>query len=120
MHLIAGLCMTVVFQLAHVVEGPQHHAPPKNGNLENTWAIHQLRSTANFAANNAFITWYVGGLNFQIEHHLFPNICHVHYKKIAGIVKQTANECGLPYYEHPTFAQALASHLATLKKLGQA
>jgi len=118
MHMVAGLLITVIFQLAHVVEGPQHFTPERTGTMENTWAIHQLKTTANFCRNNRLITWFVGGLNFQIEHHLFPHICHVHYKKISEIVKKTAQECNLSYFEHPTFGKAVASHLKVLKMLG--
>lgn len=119
MHMLAGLYITIVFQLAHVVEGPNHHAPPEDGNMEDTWAIHQLKSTANFACNNRLVTWLVGGLNFQIEHHLFPNISHVHYRNIAKIVKKTAKEFNLPYYEHEKFRGAVRSHLKVLKLLGK-
>ena len=118
MHMLAGLLITVIFQLAHVVEGPEHFAPERLGTMENTWAIHQLKTTANFCRSNRFITWFVGGLNFQIEHHLFPHICHVHYKKISEIVKKTAQECNLSYFEYPTFGKAVASHLRVLKTLG--
>lgn len=117
--LISGFVTTVIFQLAHVVEGPTHHLPAECGTMENTWAIHQLNTTANFARKNPLISWYVGGLNFQVEHHLFPNICHVHYKKISEIVKATAQEFNLPYHEYPTLLSALGSHLRTLKKFGQ-
>jgi linoleoyl-CoA desaturase len=120
MHFVAGLYITIVFQLAHVVEGPEHFkASQDEGNLENTWAIHQLKTTANFAPTNKLITWLVGGLNFQVEHHLFPNICHVHYKNLYKIVQQTAEECGLPYHIYPHFRQAVASHFRSLKALGQ-
>lgn len=118
MHMVSGLLITVVFQLAHVVQGPSHFKPEPTGTMENTWAVHQLNSTANFAPNNPLITWFVGGLNFQIEHHLFPHICHIHYNKIASIVKQTANEFDIPYYEYPKFWQAVGSHLQTLKQFG--
>ena len=117
--MIAGLLITTIFQLAHVVEGPEHHEPHPTGTMENTWAIHQLRTTANFSKNNPLISWYVGGLNYQIEHHLFPHICHVHYRKISEIVKATAKEFDLPYYEYPRFFGAVASHLRVLKAFGQ-
>ncbi len=118
MHMLAGLYITIVFQLAHVVEGPDHHEPPSDGIMQDTWAIHQLKSTANFACKNRLVTWLVGGLNFQIEHHLFPNISHVHYVNIAKIVKKTASEFNLPYYEHERFRGAVKSHLRVLKMLG--
>ena len=119
MHLVCGLFITVIFQLAHVVEGPSHHEPDPSGKMDNTWAIHQLETTANFAHRNRVLSWFIGGLNYQIEHHLFPNICHIHYKKISEIVKRTAGEFSLPYYDHPTVLKALASHLRVLKQFGQ-
>ena len=120
MHLIAGVILSTVFQLAHIVEGAHQPMPNAVGNIENAWAIHQLETTANFARNSRLLNWYIGGLNFQIEHHLFPNICHVHYRKISGIVEQTAADFDLPYNLKPTFKHALQSHVRMLKTLGQA
>lgn len=117
--LTAGLIMATVFQLAHVVEGAEFPESDTDGNLENTWAIHQLLTTANFGRRSKILAWYIGGLNFQIEHHLFPNICHVHYPKIAPIVEQTAKEYGIPYNEKKTFLHALNSHIVMLKHLGK-
>ena len=119
MHFVAGLILSTIFQLAHVVEDTVHPKESEEGVIENNWAIHQLQTTANFARHNSVLSWYVGGLNFQIEHHLFHNICHVHYKKIAPIVKQTAEEYGITYNEYRSFWQALGSHLKMLKKIGE-
>lgn len=119
MHMVAGLLITTIFQLAHVVEGPEHFSAPDDGKMESTWFIHQLKTTANFAPKNRLITWFVGGLNFQIEHHLFPKISHIHYRNIAKIVKKTAKEFDLPYHEYSKFGVALKSHLRFLKMLGQ-
>ena len=116
---IGGFIMAIVFQMAHVVEGVEQPLPTSEGNIENEWAIHQLQTTANFARDNPFINWFVGGLNFQIEHHLFPNICHIHYRKISYIVERTAREYGLPYHMKPSFVSALASHTRMLKVLGR-
>ena len=118
LHMVSGLVITFVFQLAHVVEGPEHTEIPHDGKMDNTWAIHQLRSTANFACNNKLVTFLVGGLNFQIEHHLFPTISHVHYTDISKIIKKTASEFNLPYYEFPKVHEAVASHMKILKMLG--
>ncbi len=118
MHFIAGLILTVVFQLAHTVEGTDHPIPNESGTIENDWAIHQINTTVNFSPNNKLISWYVGGLNYQIEHHLFPRICHVHYPQIAKIVKATATEYGVEYMENETFMKALQSHVNTLKRFG--
>ncbi|MDP2385810.1 MAG: acyl-CoA desaturase [Bacteroidota bacterium] len=119
MHFIAGVLLTVVFQLAHSVEGTTYPVPDDTGNIENNWAVHQMNTTVNFARHNKAISWYVGGLNFQVEHHLFPTICHVHYPAVAKIVKATAEEFGVPYLENKTLADALRSHLQTLKNLGR-
>jgi linoleoyl-CoA desaturase len=118
MHYIAGFILAIIFQPAHVIEGTEYPLPDDTNTLENNWAVHQLLTTTNFGNNSRWFSWYVGGLNFQIEHHLFPNICHVHYRKIAEIVKETAGEFGLPYKSSPTFLQALASHTRLLKQLG--
>ena len=119
MHFAAAIVLTVVFQLAHTVEGTSHPRPNESGAIENDWAIHQMNTTVNFSRKSKWISWYVGGLNFQVEHHLFPHICHVHYPKIAPIVKQTAEEFGIPYMENETFIQALQSHIATLQRFGK-
>ncbi|GHA53861.1 fatty acid desaturase family protein [Pontibacter akesuensis] len=119
MHFVAGIILTVVFQLAHTVEGTSHPRPDEHGNIENDWAIHQLNTTVNFSRNNKWISWYVGGLNFQIEHHLFPRVCHVHYPAISSIVRETAAEYGIPYMENETFGQAVNSHIATLRRFGR-
>lgn len=118
MHAVSGLILGVVFQLAHAVEGAEHPRPDEEGKVNEAWAVHQMKTTANFCRHNRFINWFVGGLNFQIEHHLFPMVCHVHYPKIAPIVKQTAEEYGIPYMEHRTLDAALRSHIATLKRFG--
>jgi linoleoyl-CoA desaturase len=119
MHLVAGLILGVVFQLAHVVEMTAHPVPDSCGHMEHTWAIHEMHTTANFATNNRLLTWYVGGLNHQIEHHLFPKTCSVHYPAIARIVREVAAKHGVPYYENRTFLGAVASHLRTLKAHGR-
>lgn len=119
MHYTAGLILSIVFQLAHIVEDTETPLPDDKGNMENTWAMHQLFTTANFAPKNKLVSWFVGGLNYQIEHHIFPHISHVHYPKISTIVKQTAKEFGLPYNEYPNTRKAIASHFRMLKQLGQ-
>lgn len=119
MHYIAGFILAIIFQPAHVIEGTEFPLPDESNHLENNWAIHQLLTTTNFGNRSRWFSWYVGGLNFQIEHHLFPNVCHVHYRKISGIVKETAAEFGLPYKSAKTFMGALAGHGRLLRQLGQ-
>ena len=118
MHFVSGVILTVTFQLAHTVEGTSHPLPNEHGVIENDWAIHQIETTVNFSRGNWLVTWYVGGLNYQIEHHLFPKICHVHYPAIAPIVKATCAEYGINYMEHPSLAEAIRSHFRTLERFG--
>ncbi|GAA4838518.1 acyl-CoA desaturase [Algivirga pacifica] len=119
MHAVCGLSLALIFQCAHVIEETSFFDAEENGgSMENNFAIHQLKSTANFAHGSRAFSWFIGGLNYQIEHHLFPNICHVHYRQISGIVKETAEEYGIPYVAHKTFAGALRSHFGMLYSLG--
>lgn len=118
MHYIAGFLLAIIFQPAHVIEGTEFPLPDSNNMLENNWAVHQLHTTTNFGNGSRWFSWYVGGLNFQVEHHLFPNVCHVHYRSISPIVKNTAAEFGLPYKSTSTFLQALIKHARLLKQLG--
>jgi linoleoyl-CoA desaturase len=118
MHFAEGLVLGLVFQLAHVVEGTDFPYVNEEGNIEEAWAVHQMRTTANFARKSWLANFICGGLNMQIEHHLFPRVCHVHYGKISEIVKSTAEEFNVPYIENRTFIDALKSHYKMLKKFG--
>jgi linoleoyl-CoA desaturase len=118
MNYIAGLTLSCIFQPAHVVPTSDFPMPDESGNIKADWAVNQLYNTANFAPKARFFSWYVGGLNFQVEHHLFPNICHIHYKKISSIVRETALEYNLPYHSYKTFYKALAEHTKMLYRLG--
>jgi linoleoyl-CoA desaturase len=120
MHMMAGFIFALVFQLAHIVEGVNQPTANELNVAENEWAVHQLMTTANFAPKNKLLNWFVGGLNFQVEHHLFPNICHLHYPQISKIVEATANKYGIPYLSNPTLFGAIKSHLIRLKELGRA
>jgi linoleoyl-CoA desaturase len=119
MHYIAGFVLAIIFQPAHVIDGTEYPLPDEKGNLENNWAIHQLHTTTNFGRKHRAFSWFVGGLNYQVEHHLFPNICHVHYRAIAPIVESTAKEFGLPYKSKETFLEAVIAHAQIMKKLGK-
>ena len=119
MHYTAGLILSIVFQLAHITHETTNPHPADTGEMEHTWAVHQLYTTVNFAPKNWFINWYTGGLNHQVEHHLFPHISHVHYGKIAKFVKESAAECDLPYFEYETMTGAVIAHFKHLKNLGK-
>ncbi len=118
--LVAGFILSIVFQLAHIVEQTGFPLVNSNtGKMEDEWAIHQLKTTANFATRNKLISWWMGGLNFQIEHHLFPRISHVHYPAISKIIKKACEEFGLPYLEYPKMRLAVVSHVSYLKQLSR-
>ncbi|MGB5384048.1 MAG: acyl-CoA desaturase [Lutimonas sp.] len=118
MHYTAGMILSVIFQLAHVMPNTEMPLPDENGNMEHTWAIHQLFTTSNFAINNKLVNFYTGGLNHQVEHHIFPHISHIHYKKISEIVRNTAKEFNLPYNEYRTMVEAFVQHFKQLNYLG--
>ncbi len=119
LHYVAGFILAIIFQPAHVMEETEFPLPNEDGSLENHWAEHQLRTTMNFATGDPVFSWLVGGLNHQVEHHLFPTICHVHYPKISKIVEKTAREFNLPYKAQKTFMGALWKHEVMLWKLGR-
>lgn len=120
MHSVASAIMSTVFQMAHVVSEVEQPLPDENGIIHNEKFVHQLNTTSDFGVTNPLLTWYIGGLDYQVEHHLFTNICHIHYPAIAPIVQKTAEEYGMPYHRQKSFFTALSSHLHMLKELGRA
>lgn len=120
MHLVAGAILASVFALGHFLDETAIVRSDAAGRIDDDWADHQLRTSANFSTGSALFYWTVGGLNFQIEHHLLPSVCHVHYKELAPIVRRTAAEYGLPYHDHPTVWRALGSHVRFLRRYGSA
>lgn len=120
MHVVEGLTLAIVFQLAHVVEHTEFEVVTDDPKvIETEWAVHQVKTTANFANNNKIISWLVGGLNFQIEHHLFPRVSHVHYPALSKIVKRVCEIHGMPYHQYPTMSSAVASHFRFMRQLGR-
>ncbi len=118
MFLVTGLTLSLIFQTAHLV--PELDIiETENPEIDENWLVHQLQTTTNYCTENKFFSWYFGCLNFQVEHHLFPNICHVHYPKISKIVKSTAEEFGLPYHCQTTFSNAVYKHFKLLWLLGR-
>lgn len=121
MHFALGFTLSIVFQLAHVVEETEFTFVDASDfkHIENEWAIHQIKTTANFAPKSQIINWYVGGLNFQIEHHLFPRISHVHYPAISKIVAAKCEEFGIDYHSIPKMSTAINSHFRFIKTMGK-
>jgi len=116
---VCGFTLSIVFQLAHVV-GETSFPIPQESKIQSEWAVHQISSTSNFATRSRLAYFFLGGLNFQVEHHLFPGISHIHYPKINQFVQETCREFGVSYLEHSTMLRAFVSHLSHLKKLGTA
>lgn len=115
----AGLILGVVFQLAHVVEHTDFPEPTADGAMPDDWMVHELRTTSNFGRASAILRWYVGGLNFQVEHHLFPKVCSRHYPALAPMVEEAAQQHGLPYHQHATFWGAVGSHYRMLRRFSR-
>jgi linoleoyl-CoA desaturase len=121
---VSGVVLSIVFQLAHCVEGAEFPQPVEQGEgerskMETEWAIHQVQTTVNFSRRNPVLCWFLGGLNFQIEHHLFHKISHVHYPAISKVVEETCREYGVKYKAHETFFSAVRSHYRWLKEMGR-
>lgn len=120
LNVVTGIMISYVFQLAHTVEGPEFEVVGiADKYLESEWAVHQIRTTANFAPKSKILSWFCGGLNYQIEHHLFPRISHVHYPALSEIVREHCMRFQLPYHTFPTLGLAVSSHIRTMKQLGR-
>lgn len=119
MHVTLGLTLAIVFQLAHVVEATHFADASRNVlQIKNEWAVHQIETTADFATKNKIISWLTGGLNFQVEHHLFPKISHIHYPAIHKVVKEACRTFSIRFNDYPSFMSAFCSHLRFMKQLG--
>lgn len=119
MHFTCGLILGIIFQTAHVMPDTEFPIPNQAGGMENNWAVHQLLTTTNYSPRGRVFSWLIGGLNYQVEHHLFPRICHIHYHKIAHIVKETTLKFKLPYNVQDNFILALSYHAKMLRSLGK-
>lgn len=120
MHFISGFVLGIIFQTAHVMTSTSFPIADHNDQLENNWTVHQLLTTTNYSPKSKWFSWLIGGLNYQVEHHLFPQISHVHYARIAELVQVTARKYNIPYYVEPSFVVALKQHYHMLKILGKA
>ncbi len=117
---LVGLTMTVVFQLAHCVGEADFPAPePDSQRMEDAWAVHQVRTTVDFARHSRVASWLLGGLNFQVVHHLFPHVCHVHYPALSRIVEQTCRDYGVRYSAHASVLAGVRSHYRWLRAMGR-
>jgi linoleoyl-CoA desaturase len=118
--MLIGVMMTVVFQLAHCVEEAEFLQPLDGGvQMADVWAVHQIRTTVDFSRNSRAVCWLFGGLNFQVVHHLFPQICHIHYPVLSRIVEKTCQEFGIPYLAHRSLLAGIVSHFRWLRQMGR-
>jgi linoleoyl-CoA desaturase len=120
---VSGVVLSVVFQLAHVVEEAEFPVPMTMADgaqrMETEWAVHQVQTTVDFGRKNPVLRWFLGGLNFQIEHHLFSRICHIHYPELSKIVEELCHEFGIRYSAHKSFFAAVVSHGRWLVEMGK-
>jgi linoleoyl-CoA desaturase len=117
MHIIPGLTFALIFQITHIYEGTTFPLPDEEGNIDNNYALHVIETTADFSRKSKICSWLTGGLNTHVIHHIFPQVCHVHYPKLTDILKEICDEYGIEYQENPNFWVALKRHFIILKKL---
>ncbi|MCM4152423.1 acyl-CoA desaturase [Arenibacter sp. N53] len=119
MHFVTGLLVSIVFQIAHIMPVNEFPLPDDQGVINDNWYGHQFATTSNFSPNSNLIFWLIGGLNYQVEHHVLPDVCHVHYKKLTKIVSETAKEFGMPYHVKKSIVLAIWDHMKMLRLLGK-
>ena len=119
MHFVTGLLVSIIFQIAHIMPVNEFPLPDEKGMMNDNWYAHQFATTTNFSPDSNLLFWLVGGLNYQVEHHVLPDVCHVHYKELTKIVAETAKEYGMPYHVKKSLAHAIGDHTRMLRKLGR-
>ncbi len=119
MHFVTGILVSIVFQIAHIMPTNEFPLPDTQGMVQNNWYRHQFETTSNFSPNSTLLFWLIGGLNYQVEHHVLPDVCHIHYKNLTKIVSDTAREYGMPYHVKKSIAHAIYDHTKMLKMLGK-
>jgi linoleoyl-CoA desaturase len=119
MHFVTGLLVSIVFQIAHIMPVNEFPLPDDNGIINDNWYGHQFATTSNFSPNSNLLFWLIGGLNYQVEHHVLPDVCHIHYKKLTKIVSETAKEYGMPYHVKKSMLHAIWDHTNMLRMLGK-
>lgn len=119
MHFVTGILVSVVFQIAHIMPATDFPLPNDQGIIDDNWYGHQLATTSNFSPNSSVLFWLIGGLNYQVEHHVLPDVCHVHYKNLTKIVSDTAKEFGMPYHVKKSMFHAICAHTKMLRMLGE-
>jgi len=119
MHFVTGILVSIVFQIAHIMPANDFPMPDEKGTINDNWYGHQFATTSNFSPKSNILFWLIGGLNYQVEHHVLPDVCHVHYKKLTKIVSETAQEYGMPYHVKSSLVHAISDHTKMLRMLGK-
>lgn len=119
MHFVTGMLVSIVFQIAHIMPANDFPLPDNKGNMEDDWYRHQFATTSNFSPKSKILFWLIGGLNYQVEHHVLPDVCHIHYKNLTKIVADTALEYNMPYNVKKSMAHAIWDHTKMLRALGK-
>lgn len=119
MHFVTGFLVSIVFQIAHIMPANEFPLPNNEGMMKDDWYGHQFATTTNFSPKSKLLFWLIGGLNYQVEHHVLPDVCHVHYKDLTKIVSETAKEFGMPYHVKKSMFHAIWDHTKMLRMLGQ-
>ena len=119
MHFVTGLLVSIVFQIAHIMPLTEFPLPSEQGQMNDSWYGHQFATTSNFSPDSNLLFWLIGGLNYQVEHHVLPDVCPVHYKNLAAIVAETAQEYGMPYHVKKSMSHAILDHTRMLRMLGE-
>ena len=119
MHMVTGLLVSIIFQIAHIMPVNEFPLPDDQGLIDDNWYGHQFATTSNFSPKSNLLFWLIGGLNYQIEHHVLPDVCHVHYKELTQIVSETAREYGMPYHVKKSLVHAIWDHTKMLRLLGK-
>ncbi|MGB3142635.1 MAG: acyl-CoA desaturase [Maribacter sp.] len=119
MHMVTGILVSIVFQIAHIMPATEFPLPDEQGMMADSWHHHQFATTSNFSPDDKILFWLIGGLNYQVEHHVLPDVCHIHYKELTSIVAATAKEYNLPYHVKKNLLEAIGDHTKMLRSLGE-
>lgn len=118
-HIVVGNILSFVFLVGHLTEDAYFPPVSEDGKVDQNWAVHIYETTNDFAIDNHFLTWMVGGINIHVIHHLLPHINHTNYRLLIPVIQDTAKECGIRYNEFPSFTSALISHFRFLDRMGK-
>jgi linoleoyl-CoA desaturase len=118
MHFSLSLLLALILLPSHLFEHTSFDSRNAAGEIQKDWARHQIDTTLDFAARNRLVHFLFGGFNTNVVHHLFPQVCHCHYRQLSKIIDERSRELRIAYHQ-TTLESAIASHFRALKKLGK-